>query len=59
MRAILIFALMLLQACDRDRPSAPDTDQQARLDEAEAMLNEMDDKEEGAAPAGTAPSNSN
>ena len=53
------FALALLTAaCDRDRPPAPTAEQSGQLDEAEAMLNDMAENEEGAAPAGTAPSNS-
>ena len=51
-------ALMLIAAagCDRDRPPAPTSEQSARLDEAEAMLNEMTDNEKGAAPEDPAPS---
>jgi hypothetical protein len=55
----IIFALALLTAaCDRDRPPAPTTEQAEQLNEAEAMLNDMASSEEGAAPAGAAPSNS-
>ena len=55
---VVCFALCLV-ACDRDRPPAPTAEQANQLDEAEAMLNELGQNEEGAAPAGTAPSNSN
>ena len=48
-----------LAACNRDEPPAPSTDQSARLDEAETMLNEMAGNEEGAAPEDTAPSSLN
>jgi hypothetical protein len=44
--------------CDRDRPPAPTTEQSAQLDEAEDMLNDMAENEEGAAPEGTAPTDS-
>ena len=55
----IIFALVLLTAaCDRDRPPAPTQEQSDQLDEAEAMLNDMAENEEGAAPAGAAPSDS-
>jgi hypothetical protein len=55
---VACFALGLV-ACDRDRPPAPTAEQANQLDEAEAMLNELGQNEEGAAPAGTAPSYSN
>ena len=47
-----------VSGCDRDRPPAPTSEQTAQLDEAEAMLNDMAANEEGAAPEGTAPTNS-
>ncbi len=56
--SVLILALMTA-ACDRDRPPAPTAEQANQLDEAEAMLNELGQNEEGAAPASTAPSYSN
>ena len=56
-KSFLILALFLA-ACDRDRPPAPTAEQSGQLDEAEAMLNELAENEEGAAPAGAAPSNS-
>ena len=58
MKTLWIAATLTLGACDRDRPPAPDTSQQAQLDEAEAMLNAMAANEEGAAPEDTAPPNS-
>jgi hypothetical protein len=55
---VLISFTLCLSACERDRPPAPTAEQSGQLDEAEAMLNDMAENEEGAAPAGTAPSNS-
>lgn len=56
---ILVCVALLSAACDRDRPPAPSAEQSNQLDEAEAMLNDLAENEKGAAPAGTAPSNSN
>ena len=55
-----LIGLVLLAgaACERDRPPAPTTEQSQQLDEAEAMLNDMAANEEGAAPEGTAPTDS-
>ena len=52
---LLFLGLLTLTACDRDRPPAPDADQSAHLDEAEDMLNDLAENEEGAAPDDTAP----
>jgi hypothetical protein len=55
---LLIAALLLTAACSREeQPEAPTEAESERLNEAEQMLNELG-KEEGAAPQGTAPSNS-
>jgi len=54
MRVRYLVLCLLLGACDRDRPPAPTAEQNEQLNEAEEMLNE-----EGAAPDGTAPMNSN
>ena len=59
MKHSLLFVALLAAGCDRDRPPAPTSEQSNQLDDAEAMLNELAANEEGAAPAGTAPSNSN
>jgi hypothetical protein len=59
MRKFILALALLTAACDRDRPPAPTAEQSGQLDEAEAMLNDMAENEEGAAPAGAAPSNSN
>ena len=58
MKKMILSLAILVAACDRDRPPAPTEEQAARLDEAEAMLNELGEHEEGAAPASAAPSNS-
>jgi hypothetical protein len=60
MTKILLVAMLLLTACNREeRPEAPTAAEAERLDEAEEMLNALAN-EEGAAPEGTAPSlNSN
>ncbi len=59
MRKTVLALALLTAACERDRPPAPTEAQSSQLDEAEAMLNDMAENEEGAAPAGAAPSNSN
>ena len=60
MRKTVLALALLTAACDhRDQPPAPTEEQSDQLDEAEAMLNDMAENEEGAAPAGAAPSNSN
>ena len=57
-RIILLSASLLLASCDREeQPQAPTAAESERLNEAEEMLNELA-KEEGAAPEGTAPPNS-
>ena len=59
MRKSLCLALLLLLAgCDREeRPPAPTAEESARLDDAEAMLNQFN--EEGPAPDGAGPSDNN
>lgn len=59
MRIIIVCVALLSAACDRDRPPAPSAEQSNQLDEAEAMLDELAEKEKGAVPADTAPSSSN
>jgi hypothetical protein len=55
MRKILLLATLALASCNREeQPQAPTAAEADRLNEAEEMLNELA-KEEGAAPAGTAP----
>ena len=48
MRKEILLALLLLSACN-DRPPAPTSEQNAQLDEAEAMLDEEAAKEKGPA----------
>ena len=55
MRLALPALLLLLGSCSDERPPAPTSEERARLDEADAMLNELN--EEGPAPEGTDPSN--
>ena len=58
MKRFLVLAALLLASCNREeQPQAPTAAESERLNEAEDMLNELA-KEEGAAPDGTAPSNS-
>ena len=55
---MILCVALIAAGCDRDRPPAPTAEQSGQLDEAEAMLNELAENEEGAAPADAAPSNS-
>ena len=45
MRKSLIALALLVAACADDRPPAPTAEENERLDEAEAMLNEMGNEE--------------
>lgn len=58
MKKSLILAAAVLTSCNRDQPPAPTTEQTGQLNEAEDLLNQLD-KQEGAAPSGTAPPQSN
>ena len=55
-RLALILAL-LLGACGDDRPPAPTPEEAARLDETEAMLNNVAETQEGPANRSAGPSN--
>jgi len=55
--AALILALMLC-SCRDQRPPAPSAEQANRLNDAEAMLNELATNEEGPANRSAGPSNS-
>ena len=44
-----LFALLWLAACRDDRPPAPTPEEAARLDEVEAMLNNVAETQEGPA----------
>ena len=52
----LIFAL-LLAACGDDRPPAPTAEEAERLDEAEALLNNVAETQEGPETDAPGPSN--
>ena len=55
MKKILLLAVLLLGACNREEQPKPPTAAEAeRLDEADDMLNDLAN-EEGAASEGTAP----
>jgi hypothetical protein len=59
MKRIFFVPALLLIACNREeQPEAPTAAEAERLNDAEAMLNDLA-KEEGPAPSGTDPSNSN
>ena len=47
--------LLLLAGCSDNRPQTPTAEESRRLDQADAMLDGLN--EEGPAPAGTGPSN--
>ena len=56
----IALALLLLAGCDREeKPQPPTPAESARLDEAEVMLNDLAENEEGPAPEDADPSNSN
>jgi len=55
MKRLWIAAALSVTACDRDRPPAPTSEQHAKLDEAESMLDDMAANEEGATPEDAAP----
>jgi hypothetical protein len=56
MKRIIFLAAMLLASCNREeQPEAPTAAESERLNDAEAMLNELA-REEGSAPKGTPPS---
>ena len=58
MKKTLLLGCLLLASCNREeRPEAPTPAETQRLNQAEDMLNELAN-EEGAAPEGTAPTNS-
>jgi hypothetical protein len=56
-RSAAICLLLLLGSCGDKRPPGPTAEQNARLNEAEGMLNAMGN-EEGPADRSTGPSNS-
>ena len=58
MTKLLFLAALMLCACRDQRPPAPTAEQSNRLDDAEAMLNNLATNEEGPADRSTGPSNS-
>ena len=56
MRTALIASLMLLAACGDDRPPAPTAEQSDQLNEAEELLNQEAENQEGPADRSTGPS---
>ncbi len=59
MRRILLIGLLFISACHhREQPSAPTAEQSAQLNEAEDMLNDMAQNEEGPEANASSPSNS-
>ena len=57
MRMFLLSAI-LLAACGESRPPAPTAEQSDQLNEAEAMLNELEGNEEGPEVDASGPSRS-
>jgi hypothetical protein len=57
MRFAPILLLLLAAACRDQRPPAPSAEQANRLNDAEAMLNQLATNEEGPADRSTGPSN--
>ena len=51
-------ALLLLTACRDERPPAPTAEEAARLNETEAMLNNIAETQEGPEARAPGPSNS-
>ena len=58
-RLAAMIVLLLLTACRDDRPPAPTAEEAARLNETEAMLNNVAQTQEGPEARAPSPSNSN
>ena len=58
MKRTLIAALVLLAACRKDEPPAPTPEQSNQLNDAEDLLNNMAQNEEGPEANASGPSNS-
>ena len=58
MRQLIICVLILLGACRDQRPPQPTSEQSQQLNEAEDMLNNMAENEEGLEANAPSPSNS-
>jgi hypothetical protein len=57
-RLAALISLLLLSACRDDRPPAPTAEEAARLNETEAMLNNVAQTQEGPEARAPGPSNS-
>ena len=57
MRLILLAPALLLVSCHDKRPPGPTQEQSAQLNEAEDMLNDMAENQEGPADRSASPSN--
>jgi hypothetical protein len=57
-KQLLLFVLLLLAACREERPAQPTAKQSGQLNEAEDMLNDMAQNEEGPEANASGPSNS-
>jgi hypothetical protein len=55
---IVLAPLLIVTACHDERPPAPTAEQNAQLNDADQMLNELAANEEGPADRSTGPSNS-
>jgi len=56
-RLTALMLIIALAACGDDRPPAPTAEEAARLDETEAMLNNVAETQEGPANSSAGPSN--
>jgi nitrous oxide reductase accessory protein NosL len=56
-RTILILSMLALASCHKDEPPAPTPEQSAQLNDADSMLNNLDN-EEGPEANAPGPSNS-
>jgi hypothetical protein len=56
-RSAFALAMLLIGSCRDERPPAPTAEQSSQLNEAENMLNDMDQNEEGPADRSASPSN--
>ena len=58
MRAIFLCAFLLLASCRSEQPQVPTAAQSDQLNEAESMLNDLAQNEEGPEANASGPSNS-
>jgi hypothetical protein len=58
MRVAFLCCLLLVAACHKDEPPAPTAQQSDQLNDAEDMLNDMAQNEEGPEANASSPSNS-